>query len=123
MKTIIAFFRKYYGALIGGIVGGVLVGSYYYLTEYLHLTSDNDSLLRIVEFLVPSIEIAADVILDSLGGFIFLAWFLLPIYAYASLCLHIVLTIVMYGFIGLLAHYVLRNPIIIKVTIDKKNKT
>ncbi len=122
MNVIFAFFKKYYGTLIGGLVGGVLIASYYFLTEYLHLSSTSSDLLRIIQFLVPSIETVIQIMFFLLGVLAFLAWPLLAIFVYAALCFHIMLTVVLYGFVGFLVHYILRNPVVIKVTIDKNNK-
>ncbi len=117
MKAIIVFLKKYYGAVIGGIVGLVLISLGYYVSA--HQTDPfSIQLSRILEFLVPPVE----VVMNLFGALLFLMWFVLPIAMVIWVVTHFIITILLYGFIGFLIHYLILRLAKKIRKVDKNNK-
>ena len=104
MKRFFTFLRKYYGCLIGGAVGLLLMAVYYYIMW--REPAASVYVLRVVEPVVPSIETITNAI-GSVMGLVWAAfWLFLPIAALVIIVfVHVFTTVFIYGFIGFLIHY------------------
>ena len=104
MKRFFSFLRKYYGSLIGGAVGLLLMVVYYVLILQ-EPTAASSHVLGVVEFATPSIETINSAIAWVMGAATFFFWMFLLLGTFFIIFLHVFTTVFIYGFIGFLIHY------------------
>lgn len=121
MKVNFSFFKKYYGSIIGMVIGFLLLSTYYYFSEF--YTPTSMFILRIsetVEALVVPIMVLVTIITGPLA---IVLWMLGSIGVYILLVVHFIATILGYGFIGFGVHYlVLKAERPGRTTIDKNKE-
>lgn len=106
MKRFSSFLRRYYGSLIGGAIGLLLVAVYYYYMWQ----EPTDSILRILQILdhiIPSAE-AINNVLAAVMGAATILFFIFGFFSiYLIIFIHTLVTVIIYGLAGLGIHYLL----------------
>lgn len=121
MKINFSFFKKYYGSIIGMIIGFLLLGTYYYFSEF-H-TPVGMSMLRVSETVETLVLPILTLVTIITGPLAIVLWLLGSIGVYILLTIHSIVTILVYGFIGFGIHYLfLKAERPGRVIIDKNKK-
>ena len=125
MKLLPSLCKKYYGSFIGAAIGAILAVLFYCLSEFhkipfISLSPETTVLLESIVFpLVLPIMFLAVIVS---GPLVILFWLFLPIGTYIISIFHIILTIIIYGAIGLGIHYsLLRSVTLFNNKVDKNS--
>ncbi len=121
MKKILYFFRKYYGSLIGAIIGAILVSLFYYLFKFQtgSLSPRMLYLSDLATFLVGPIMLLIVVAFAPLTIFLY---FFPSVAIYIFAVIHIIFTIILYGALGFIVHYIVVKLVKSLSKVDKKEK-